>query len=129
MPHTMSQMAPRGAPVKRVEVHPIHDAHLVRAQFDPLHQRSDQLAAHLPTGGLQTLLHTLRELLQPPDHHAQLRVARFPFVEYFTLRFQLTQAALRFAQPRLELGLLQQPLGVPVDQPRDAALHALHAIT
>ena len=97
---------------------------MLAIDFDPADQGSDDVAFALPVDAVQPLADPGRELVQPADDHGQFaggfnRLGGEPLVF-----LDLAEAA---AQPRdagLELGAIEQPFGVAIDQAADPAAKA-----
>jgi len=66
-PPIMWQNAPIRASHKRVRRHAEHDVHLSLVDFDSADQRPYDLAAGLPIGGFESVLHLSGEVLEPSD--------------------------------------------------------------
>ena len=85
---TILRNAPKGGPNKRDGVDPVHDANLLVAHLDLLHQGSDDFPTGGPVGLFQALIHPPGEFLHLTDHQAQLGALPFLLRRLFLLRFQ-----------------------------------------
>ena len=121
---TLHQLLRRGACRLRRErwrLDAEDDVDLVAVDLDPPDQDADQLALLLPVELIEVLLDPRGERLEPPDDQRQLRAQPRPLDEPAPLLLQARQAPPQPSDTRLELGLLDQALGVAVDQPADPA--------
>ena len=102
---------------KRVRRHAKHNADLGVVDLDARHDRADQLPAGIPVGGVELLADLAGELFQPTDQQPEILVQRGVVGELARLLLKAGQALPQARDPWLELLLVDQPLGVAVDQP------------
>jgi hypothetical protein len=99
-----------GSAVKRAgrshRSQPEHDTNLVLLDFDPLHERANELTARLPIGILQPRAHLCGELFQPADEQADLAFDLGPLLESLRVHFQPTDAFAEASDTRLKLRLV-----------------------
>ena len=89
--------------------------------FDSPHQSADDIAAGTPVELTETGLQSRGELLQTADHKNQVSL-KFKFLgEYLPIILQSAYTLLEASDARLKFGTANDPLGVAVDQPFDAA--------
>jgi hypothetical protein len=120
----LHQLLPRGVRRLRRErwrLDAEDDVHLVAVDLDPPDQEADQPALLPPVELIEVLPDTRGERLEPPDDQRQLRAQPRPLDEPAPLLLQARQALPQPGDARLELGPLDQALGVAVDQPADPA--------
>jgi hypothetical protein len=115
-----------GAPFKRGGTDPIHDADLLLVDLDPLHQGPDDLPSRVPVRLLQPLRDATGERLQLAEHQPQFRLLGGLSDPLPLLALQLGQARPRRRNPRLELRLVEQPVAVSIDQPRNQLFYIPH---
>src|SRR5215469_532728 len=118
-PPTTLQRTLLGASLKRVGADPIHDADLLLADLDLLHQSPNDLPSLGPVRLLQLLGDTPGELLQLTDHQPQFLLLGGLVPPPVTLVLPFGQPLARCHDPRLEFGFIERPLAVGVDQPRN----------
>src|SRR5215203_6552730 len=94
-PPTMLRTTLLGAPFKRGGTDPIHDAHLLLVDLDPLHQGPDDLPSRVPVRLLQPLRDATGECLQLADHQPEFRLLRGLTDPLPLLALQLGQARPR----------------------------------
>lgn len=86
----------------------------------------NDLATCLPIGLLYAQLHLERELLYPPDEHAELAFDLGFVTEALRFSFQLVDAFAEAAYPRRKFGFLHEALCIAVDQARDRTPERAH---
>jgi hypothetical protein len=123
---TIWQIAPTGAQGKRVGVHAEHDVHRIPVHLDALDQGTNEVTARVPVRRRQAVAHLRGKLLQPPDHQPQLGVEGRFVGQLPCLRLQVGEALPQAPDPRLELAFVDEPLGVAIDQPRQALPQLVH---
>jgi len=105
---TILRNAPVGALNKRDGVDPVHYPDLVGADFDLLHERSDDFPARRPIGLLQALFQVLGELLKFADHQTQFGALRVFVGQLLGFAFQTGQSLFAGTYLRLEFLLFQK---------------------
>ncbi len=121
MPWTMLQIAPTGAQHKRAGAHPIYDPDLLGVYFDPAHHGPDDRPPRHQVRGIEPVHHLAGELLQPTDEQLQLTLCCLCIGQPLGLQRQRRCPVFQPLDAGLELTLVDQPLGIAVDQPADAA--------
>jgi len=97
-----------------------HDIDVVLVDLDPLDQGADQVALHEPIDLGHAVADPFGEVLKPSDHERQLRLQRRLVPHGLELRLPSLDPLPEACDARLELGALDQAVGVAVDQPAHA---------
>ena len=111
----MLQNAPIGALHKRVGAYPEHDIHLLFPDFDPFHEGPNDLAPLQPIGSGESLSYLDGKCVQSSNNQPELLLERHCLREVVHLLLEDGDALPQPRDPRLKLGLLNQPLGITID--------------
>ena len=87
--------------------------------LDPLHHRPYDTTLGLPAQMIQGVGHGRGEVVQMADNQPQIALRRRLLGKVFRLRFEDHHALLEARHAGLEFALLDEPLGVAVDQAPD----------
>ena len=92
--------------------------------LDPTNHGSDDVALAHPIEVTEPSVHLGREVLQPADDHGQLVFTLGGLGGGLPPLLEPGKASLQAGDARLELGVVDQGLGIAVDQAADPALQA-----
>jgi Reverse transcriptase (RNA-dependent DNA polymerase) len=106
------------ARIARAWINPEHHLHLIMGHLHALNQRADHLPFSTPIGLNQSRLDLYRKVFQPPNDQAQVGVQGVLLDELWALRCHVGNPLAESSDPGLELRLLNKPLAVTVEQPR-----------
>src|SRR5688572_6799382 len=96
-----------------------NDADGILVDLDALDEKADQLPLPVPIDLGELSAHLAGKILEPSDQERQCGPQRLVIEQSLALLLQTGQTPAQASQARLELGLIDQALGVAVDQPAD----------
>ena len=109
-----------GVRIARVRIDPKHDIDVIPGHFHPLDQRPDEVAFARPVGGLQAVVEFGRKVFQTSNNQLQFPVQGRFICQRLALLLQAGEALAQAGHPGLKLLLVDEALGITVDQPGDA---------
>src|SRR5215470_18076074 len=109
-----------GIVITLIWVDPKHNIDVALSHFHPLDQCPDEVALARPVGRLQAILEFGREVLETANNQLQFPLHSGLISERLSLLLQTSKALAQTGHPGLKLPLVDEALGITVDQPGDA---------
>src|SRR5262245_38179455 len=109
-----------GIVITWIWVDPKHDIDLITRDFHPLDQCPDEIALARPIGRLQAIMECGREVLETANNQLQFPLQGGLIGERLALLLQTSEALAQTGHPGLKLPLVDEALGITVDQPGHA---------
>ena len=106
--------------ISRTLIDPEDHMNLIVIHFHPLHQGADHLASAGPIRFLQTVSHLRSKVFQSADDQLQVCVQGGCIRQLVGLFLQFRDPLSELHDAGLELALLNKPLGITINQPRQA---------
>src|SRR5215475_4774453 len=109
-----------GSVITRIWVDPKHNIDVALSHFHPLDQCPDEVALARPVGRLQAILEFGREVLETANNQLQFPLHSGLISERLALLLQPSEALAQTGHPGFKLPLVDEALGITVDQPGHA---------
>jgi hypothetical protein len=109
-----------GIVITWIWVDPKHDMDLVTRDFHPLDQRPDEVAFARPVSRLQPVVQFGGKVFEPANNELQFPLQSGLIGQRLALLLQASEALAQAGHPGLKLALVDEALGITVDQPGDA---------